>query len=98
MDHFLILLNNIYFLFGWYAILFFVGYVVLDSIFFKIRRIMRNFFTALIISLSMVLMNRSFGLGLFLFILMVVFGDRFYYRYMIFKNPPKKEKPDGPVL
>lgn len=81
-----------------YALVFFVGYVLLDHFLLKIRRIGRNAFTAILISFSVIALNYRPLLGLVLFISAILFGDRFYYRYMVVHKPKEKEKLDGSVL
>jgi len=91
-------MNSIYVQYGIFVLLCFTMYIMLDFMFFKIVRIFRNLFSAIIISFSMLIMNVYPGWGLILFVSTILFGDLFYYKYLVFKKPQKKEPADGSVL
>jgi hypothetical protein len=79
-----------------YALGFFVSYVLLDRFLLKIRRIGRNLFVAIMISLSLVELNGAHtAWGITILIITILFGDTFYYRYMIIHKPKEKKNPGG---
>jgi flagellar biosynthesis protein FlhB len=76
----------------------FVLYIILDLIYFKLFRVLRNLFQSLILAFSWLLMDKNVSMGIACFIVLILFGDYFYYRYFTFKKPQPKEKPNGTVL